>query len=438
MERLARARKLLELEPDRGTDQPVADQVLERLARAGRFRDEETAEHVERMSRSCALLARALGWDPAACRDLRAAAALHDIGKIGVPDAVLRKPGKLTPDERALIEEHAQIGHDILVGSDDPVLQLAATVALTHHERFDGGGYPSGLRAEAVPLAGRIAAVADVFDALTHDRIYRSAFTVGEARDMLYEGRATQFDPVVLDAFATVLPEVEDVRRLYRDERGGSDDSATFFGWPEAPIRVLIVEDHEAISRGLELLLRRDGIEIAGSASTLAEARRLLGRRAVDVVVLDLALQGEDGLELVPLARERAAKVLLYTGSTDPATLAAATAAGADGVAGKAASPAEFVAAVRSVAGGESYLDPHLPSRPAEQGDDSARLTARECEIVQLLSQGLSGEDIAQRLYLAPTTVRTHLRNAMRRTNTKSRAQLVAVAAATQQISIDA
>ena len=201
--------------------------------------------------------------------------------------------------------------------------------------------------------------------------------------------------------------------------------------------RVLIVEDHEAIARGLGLLLRREGIEIAGTAASVPEAERLLERRAADLVVLDISLHGDDGLRLVPAAKARGQRVLLYTGTTDPGTIAAALAAGADGVASKTGSPASFLAAVRAVADGESYLDPDLPSAEPPPEGDHPRLTPRECEIVALLARGLSGEDIALELFLSPATVRTHLRNAMDRTGAKTRSQLVAMAAASGQISID-
>lgn len=436
---VGRVKTLLEPEPDAAaTDLPFAEEVLSRLARAGRFRDEETAAHVERMSRSCALIARALGWDAEACQNLRAASAMHDIGKVGVPDEVLRKPGALAPEERALIETHAQVGHDILAGSGEPVLDLAATVALTHHERFDGDGYPQELRGEAIPLAGRIAAVADVFDALTHDRAHRAALPVSDALEVVRQGSGSQFDPAVVQAFEAVLSEIDQVRLLYPDgAEDGEDGAAEFFAGTERPTRVLIVEDHEAVARGLELLLRRDGFEIAGTAGTVAEAERMLEKRAADVVVLDIALHGGDGLELVPAAKARGQRVLLYTGTTDSATLEAARAAGAHGIAAKTSSPAGFVAAVQAVARGESYTDPDLPAGDTKDAaDDYPRLTPREREIVALVSRGLSGEEIAVELFLSPATVRTHLRNAMDRTGAKTRPHLVAVAAASGQISI--
>ena len=202
---------------------PGADEQLDGpgifagLARAGRFRDEETAEHVERMSRSCSLIAAQLGWSPHGCSRLRTASALHDIGKIGIPDAVLLKPGPLTTAERAIVERHPEIGCEILAGSSDPVMQLAGSIALTHHERIDGTGYPAGLRGAEIPLPGRIAAVADVFDALTRDRIYRPALPLEEALSILRSGRGTQFDPNVLDAFEKVLPSVLEIGRRFPD-----------------------------------------------------------------------------------------------------------------------------------------------------------------------------------------------------------------------------
>src|SRR3954451_4231193 len=190
------------------------------LARAGRFRDEETAEHVERMSRTSALIARELRFDARERANLRIASSMHDIGKIGIPDAVLLKPGALNPEERAIIERHPEIGYQILGGSLHPTMRLAATIALTHHERVDGRGYPRRLRGDRIPLAGRMAAVADVFDALTHDRVYRPALSLDRALSILRDGRGTQFDARVLEAFERVLPEVVQVQRRYPNPVG--------------------------------------------------------------------------------------------------------------------------------------------------------------------------------------------------------------------------
>src|SRR3989441_201620 len=157
--------------------------------------------HIERVALYCDLIARRLGLNETFAELIRIASPLHDIGKIGIPDHVLLKPGPLDDGERSLIEQHAEIGYRILTGSGTELLDLAASIALTHHERWDGAGYPMRLRAEEIPLEGRIVAVADVFDALTSDRVYRAAFSPDSAVEIMVAGRGTQFDPTVLDAF---------------------------------------------------------------------------------------------------------------------------------------------------------------------------------------------------------------------------------------------
>jgi putative two-component system response regulator len=157
------------------------------------------------MSEHCFAIARELGLTPERCEMLRVASPMHDVGKLGVADSILLKPGPLTAEERALMERHAEIGYRILAGSRTELLQTAAAIAWTHHERLDGSGYPRGLVGQEIPQDGRIAAVADVFDALTRDRVYRPRFSRAQALDMLAEGRGTEFDPDVLDALAASL-----------------------------------------------------------------------------------------------------------------------------------------------------------------------------------------------------------------------------------------
>jgi DNA-binding NarL/FixJ family response regulator len=419
---VAGVKQVVRLETQSEAGPALAEEVLERLARAGSFRDEETAEHVERMSRSCALIACELGWAAADCNDLHTASAMHDIGKVGVPDAVLRDPGELTAEARVLIEAHAEIGHEILSGSDDPVLELAATVALTHHERFDGGGYPRGLRGEEIPIAGRIAAVADVFDALVHDRVYRPAIPIAEAVEGIREGAGTQFDPEVVAAFEAVLPQVEAVLALYPDP--DPDASAaraeSIFAAPPRAIRVLVVSDHGAVAHGLELLLGKEGVGLAARAGSVAEAEDILGRWPADVVVLDADIDREGARRAATIAKTGGAGVLLYT--DDPGDVAHIGAV--DGTAARHGTPAEFVAAVRAVARGDAHVDPRIGAT----GPDSsaAALTAREREIVHLLATGLSGVEVGERLFLSSETVRTHIRNAMQRLGVKTRAHLVA------------
>ena len=171
------------------------------LARAAELRDDDTGVHIVRMGYLAWGLALCLGQSRAQAGLLRQAAPMHDIGKIGIPDAVLKKPGKLDDGERSSMNTHPEIGARILGRSRIALFQLAAEVALTHHERWDGSGYPHGLAGEAIPLSGRIVAVADFFDALTMDRCYRPAFNDATALEMLAAERGRNFDPRVVDTF---------------------------------------------------------------------------------------------------------------------------------------------------------------------------------------------------------------------------------------------
>jgi methanogenic corrinoid protein MtbC1 len=180
-------------------------ETVQRLSMAVEFRDEDTGAHIERIGRFSVLLAEHIGMDAEFCERLRHAAPLHDVGKVAIPDAILLKPGPLTPEERAIVETHAEEGHRLVRGSSSSILDMAATIALSHQEKWDGSGYPRGLKGEAIPIEGRIVAVADVFDALTSDRVYRKAFSVDDAIQMMLEQRGRHFDPVLLDAFMEVL-----------------------------------------------------------------------------------------------------------------------------------------------------------------------------------------------------------------------------------------
>jgi putative two-component system response regulator len=177
-------------------------EILERLALAAEFRDDDTQEHARRIGRSCALLAIGLGLPDREVELIRRAAPLHDIGKVGIPDAILLKPGKLTGEEFETVKTHTTIGAEILSGSRSPLLATAEQIALTHHERWDGQGYPHGLIGEQIPLPGRVVAVADVFDALTHERPYKPAWPVREALAEIFQQVGRQFDPDVLQAFS--------------------------------------------------------------------------------------------------------------------------------------------------------------------------------------------------------------------------------------------
>jgi putative two-component system response regulator len=188
------------------------EETVRRLALAAEYRDVETGRHVERMSSYCAIVARGLGLDEERCEAIRLASLLHDVGKLAIPDSILRTPDPLDDDEWAQVRRHPEHGHRLLAGSGSSLLDLAATIALTHHERVNGTGYPRGLSGDEIPLEGRIAAVADVFDALTSERVYQAAHPADDARAILEAGRGTLFDPAVLDAFLAAHDEIEAVR----------------------------------------------------------------------------------------------------------------------------------------------------------------------------------------------------------------------------------
>ena len=191
----------------------LREETIRRLSWAAEFRNQETGEHIVRMSLYCALLARLAGLDTEQAELIRIASPMHDVGKIGIPDRILLKPGRLTAEEREVMEAHTEMGHRILAGSGVELLDLAAEMALTHHERIDGSGYPRGLAGNAIPVEGRICAIADVFDALTSDRVYRQAFQPDEARELMLQGSGTQFDADLLDLFTVSFDDVLAIRR---------------------------------------------------------------------------------------------------------------------------------------------------------------------------------------------------------------------------------
>ena len=194
------------------------EETIHRLARAVEFRDTPTGRHVERMSAYCRMLAHRLGIAGPRAALVQTASLLHDIGKLGIPDRILSKPAKLTDEERREMQRHTTLGHELLAGSSSELVELAATIALTHHERVDGGGYPHHLRGDEIPVEGRIAAVCDVFDALTTRRPYRTrAFSFGEALTIMRAERGRAFDPGILDTFLGSLDEVRRIRSQHSD-----------------------------------------------------------------------------------------------------------------------------------------------------------------------------------------------------------------------------
>lgn len=176
-------------------------EVLERLARAAEFRDDETGQHTRRVGRTAGCLAQALGLGRDEAELITRAAPLHDLGKIGIPDQILLKPGKLTPAEFEVMKRHSSVGAEILAGGRSPLIRMAAEIAHHHHERWDGNGYPAGLSGDSIPMTARIVGLADVFDALTHARPYRAAWPLEQVLGAIYSQAGAHFDPVVVEAF---------------------------------------------------------------------------------------------------------------------------------------------------------------------------------------------------------------------------------------------
>jgi putative two-component system response regulator len=202
-------------------------ETVERLAILAEYKDKVTGRHIQRMSEYSAVLARGLKLPPAEVELILHASRMHDVGKIAVPEAILRKPAELDPHEWKVMRAHSMIGSRILENSSSQILQAGRVIALNHHERWDGNGYPSGLSGSDIPLWGRICAVADVFDAVTSERPYKPAFPNDEALQILRDGKGKHFDPRVIDVFFECLEDILAIQRKYKDEHGGLDAFST-------------------------------------------------------------------------------------------------------------------------------------------------------------------------------------------------------------------
>ncbi len=192
-------------------------EIIRRLGRAGEYRDNETGMHVIRMSKGCQLLAIAAGLGEDIAEQILDASPMHDVGKIGIPDHILLKPGKLTPEEFDIMKTHVNIGGDIIGTHKAPIMQMAHSIAMSHHEKWDGSGYPTGLKGEDIPIEGRIAAICDVFDALTSERPYKKAWDIEKAIGLINEQSGIHFDPNLVDLFNKILPDILQIRDTYAD-----------------------------------------------------------------------------------------------------------------------------------------------------------------------------------------------------------------------------
>lgn len=193
-------------------------QVVQRLGRASEYKDNETGMHVLRMSHYSKVLALAYGFSEQQAETLLHAAPMHDIGKIGIPDHIMLKPGKLTEEEFEVMKTHPQIGAEILGEADSDLLRIAKSVALTHHEKWDGTGYPNGLKAEDIPIEGRIVAIADVFDALTSKRPYKEAWSVEKTMDLIKRESGVHFEPKLVELLQANLPAILEIKERWKEE----------------------------------------------------------------------------------------------------------------------------------------------------------------------------------------------------------------------------
>jgi len=213
------------------------EETIHRLLTASMYRDEETGAHIRRTGLFSEVLAKAAGWSASQAEQIRLAAPMHDVGKIGIPDAILQKPGKLTPEEFEIMKTHTVIGADMLTGSDVPMLQMAREIALAHHERWDGSGYPNRLAGPHIPESARIVAIVDVYDAVTHDRVYRPAMAQEEALEIMRQGVGAHFDPCLSALFFSHLEDILQLAEENPDDPAEADivGHSVTPSWPNQP-----------------------------------------------------------------------------------------------------------------------------------------------------------------------------------------------------------
>ncbi len=381
------------------------------------------------MSRISAVLAEAVGFAECSVDEFRRAATLHDVGKVMVPETILLKPGKLTAEEDRALQRHARVGYQLLAGSTSPLMRVAASIALCHHEWWDGSGYPRGLRGEDIPLEARIVAVADVFDVLTNHRVYLPALSADAAFVAMTELRGRQFEPRLLDVFGGLLDEAEAIRAANPDRAD------------EARIRVLVVDDDEIFVRALLALLGTEpSITIAGTAGTAAEAEEMAKACEPDIVLIDFDLLDGEGARLTEAIRALVpdAQVLMLTDQPPPL----GAVGGGAGFVPKTANVAGLVEAIHQVHEGDApsavISTPRLAIRPRPTvpglGSD---LRPRELEVLRLMAAGTPNKALAAELYISLNTVRNHVQSILYKLDAHSKLEAVATAVRAGLIELD-
>jgi len=392
--------------------------ITERIARALSL-NEEARRHIERMSRISAILAEAVGFADCSTDEFRRAATLHDVGKVMVPEPISLKPRELTADEVRAVQHHARVGYQLLAGSTSPLMRVAASIALGHHEWWDGSGYPQGLRGEEIPLEARIVSVADVFDALTSHRVDRPALPGDAAYAAMTELRGRQFEPRLLDVFGGLLAEKETIMAAYPDRAD------------HPRIRVLVVDDDETFVQNLLLVLGNEpSITIAGIAVTAAEAEQVAKACEPDIVLIDLDLLDGEGARLTEAIRALVpdAQVLVLT---DQALPVGAVGGGAGFVA-RTATVGTLVEAIHYVHEGEApssvISPPHLAFQPRPSSGLGSDLSPRELEVVRLMAAGEPNKALADKLHLSLNTIRNHVQSILYKLDAHSKLEAVATA----------
>jgi len=407
---------------------PLDDrESADRLAAALSLRHEETGRHIERVGLYAGLLAEAGGWTEWTPEAIRVAAMLHDVGKLGIPDAVLMKAGPLDEDELAVIRRHPQLGHSLLAGSASPVVALGASTALTHHERWDGAGYPQRLVGSRIPIEGRIAALADVFDAMTSHRAYRRALPVDLVVEHIVAQRERHFDPEIVDLFTGLVDDFMLVMSAHPDPD------------PERGLRVLVVDGQLMYAEAVVRLLHREpGMEPIATAGTLFEAVAMATDLRPDVVLMDVELPDGDGLDGVRRLRRAspASQVVLLSQAAADLSVADALRAGCAGFLPKNDALHQLSRVVRAASDGEPVLPAGtMPQVLGALQRDAVRrtgtLTRREVEVLGHVARGLGVPAVADLLGISSASVRQVLQEAIVKMGVSTR--LEAVVAAVRQ-----
>ena len=391
----------------------------ERLSRALSLDHDEPRPHIERMSRISAVLAEAVGFADCSTDEFRRAATLHDVGMVMVPEAILLKHGTLTVEEDRALQRHARVGYQLLAGSTSPLMRVAASIALGHHEWWDGSGYPRGLRGQDIPLEARIVAVADVFDALTSHRVNSPALPVDAAYAAMTELRGRQFEPRLLDVFGGLLDETEAIMAEYPDRAD------------HPRIRVLVVDDDEVFVESLRVLLGRDpSITFAGTAGTAGEAEQVAKACEPDVVLIDFDLLDGEGARLTEAIRALVpdAQVLVLTDQPLPV----GAVGGGAGFVAKAATADILVEAIHYVHQGEApssvISTPRLAFQPRPSSGLRSDLSPRELEVLRLMAAGEPNKALAAELHLSLNTIRNHVQSILYKLDAHSKLEAVATA----------